>query len=194
VILLPIEAAWRLSGRAGSVSRVSVRALTTPESAVYERLGKDPRSLPPAEFEKWSCTPFVSSIAYELEKAVPSAEARVVRRVADSEGNILRRTSALMAFLALMALAGSVLTVTSALTTGVLERRAEVGLLKALGAGAPRVVGLFLAEAAIVVFSEGWSAPGPAPCSRGGSRFRSSARRSPSGPSPCRSRSPRRFS
>ncbi len=149
-ILVPIEVAGRLSGLEGRVSRVSVRALTTPESAVYERLGRDPRSLPPAEFEKWSCTPFVSSISWELEKAIPSAEARVVRRVADSEGNMLRRTSALMGFIALMAVLGSALTVTSALTTGVLERRAEIGLLKALGAGAPRVVGLFLAEAALV--------------------------------------------
>jgi putative ABC transport system permease protein len=134
----------------GRVSSISVRALTTPESAVYERLGADPRRLPPAEFEKWICTPFVSSISYELERAIPAAEARVIRRVADSEGNVLRRISALMGFIALMAVFGSALTVTSALTTSVLERGSEIGLLKALGAGAPRIVGLFLAEAALV--------------------------------------------
>jgi len=136
-VLVPIETAWRLSGLSGRVSRILLRALTTPESVVYERLGKNVRDLPPAEFERWSCTPFVSSIAYELEKAVPGAEARVIRRVADSEGAILRRTSALMALVAAMAAIASALTVTSALTTGVLERRSEIGLLKALGAGAP---------------------------------------------------------
>src|SRR5262245_4608464 len=68
-IFVPIETVWRLPGYAGRISSVAVRALTTPESAVYERLALDPRSLPPAEFEKWICTPFVSSIAYELEKA-----------------------------------------------------------------------------------------------------------------------------
>ncbi len=148
-ILLPIETAWRLSGLGGRVSRVFVRALTTPESAVYDRLGASPRELPPAEFERWTCTPFPSSIAYELERALPGSEARVIHRVADSEGSILRRISVLMAVIAILAAFGSALAVTSALSTSVLERRSEIGLLKAMGAGNPRVVGLFLAEAAL---------------------------------------------
>ena len=45
---------------------------------------------------------------------------------------------------------GSALTVTSALTTSVLERRSEIGLLKALGAGNSGVLSLFFAEAAIL--------------------------------------------
>ncbi len=147
-ILAPIESLWRLSGLTGRVSRILVRALTTPESAVYERLGKNPRSLSPAEFERWACTPFVTSIAHELERAIPGAEARPVWRVADTEGRLLRRVSGLMALIALLAALGSSLTVTSALATSVRERRSEIGLLKAMGAGGPRVVGLFVAEAA----------------------------------------------
>jgi putative ABC transport system permease protein len=147
-ILAPIETAWDLSGLRGRVSRISVRALTTPETAVYARLGASPRDLPPDEFERWTCTPFVSSIAYELNRALPAGETRVVRRVADTEGTVLRRISGLMTLIALLASLGTALTVTSALTTSVLERRSEIGLLKALGAGNPRIVGLFLAEAA----------------------------------------------
>jgi len=149
-ILLPIEAAWSLSGLEGRVSRVLVRALTTPESAVYQRLGTNPRQMPPEEFERWTCTPFPSSIAYELANSVPRSEARVIRRVADSEGAILGRISGLMAVIAIMAAIGSALAVTSALSTSVLERRSEIGLLKAMGAGTGRVVGLFLAEAALL--------------------------------------------
>ncbi len=148
-LLLPIEAVWSLSGLPDRISRVFVRALTTPESAVYERLGASPKDLPPEEFERWTCTPFPSSIAYELERAVPGSEARVIRRVADSEGTILRRISGLMAAIAVLAALGSALAVTSALSTSVLERRSEIGLLKAMGAGNPRVVALFLAEAAL---------------------------------------------
>jgi putative ABC transport system permease protein len=148
-LLLPIEAVWDLSGQPGRLSRVFVRALTTPESAVYERLGAGPKDLPPEEFERWTCTPFPSSIAYELERAVPGSEARVIRRVADSEGTILRRISGLMAAIAVLAAFGSALAVTSALSTSVLERRSEIGLLKAMGAGNPRVVALFLAEAVL---------------------------------------------
>jgi putative ABC transport system permease protein len=149
-ILVPLETAWRISGLAGKISRIPVSALTTPENAVYERLGKNPKEIPPAQFEKWSCTPFVSSIAYELGKAVPSSQVRVVRRIADSEGRILRRVSALMTLLALLAALGAALAVTSSLTAAVLERRLEFGLLKALGAGNVKVVGLLLSEAGIL--------------------------------------------
>ena len=150
MVLVPLEIAQEAAGLPGRASRVLVSALTTPESAVYERLGTDPRRLPPEEFERWTCTPFVSSVAYELERAWPGTEARVIRRVAGAEGAILSRASGLMAFIAAMAALGAALTVTSALTTGVLERRAEIGLLKALGASGANVVGLFLAEAALV--------------------------------------------
>ena len=54
------------------------------------------------------------------------------------------------AVIAVMAAVGSALAVTSALSTSVLERRSEIGLLKALGAGSARVVGIFLAEAALL--------------------------------------------
>ncbi len=148
-ILAPIEATWRLSGAEGRVSRILVRALTTPESAVYDRLGVTPKDLPAKEFERWTCTPFPSSIAYELERALPGSEARVIRRVAGTEGTVLRRISSLMTAIALLAALASALAVTSALTTSVLERRSEIGLLKAIGAGNPRVVGLFLSEAAL---------------------------------------------
>jgi len=147
-VLAPIETVWDLSGLNGRLSRILVSALTTPESEVYARLGANPKDLPPAEFERWSCTPFVSSVAYEIERTLPGSEARVIRRVADSEGQVLRRTSGLMALIAALAAFGAALTVTSALTTSVLERRSEIGLLKAMGAGNARVVGLFLSEAA----------------------------------------------
>jgi putative ABC transport system permease protein len=150
MVLAPLEAVQHAAGLEGRLSRVLVSALTTPESAVWERTGRNPRDLPPAEFEKWTCTPFVSSIAYEIERAWPGAEARVIRRVAAAEGAVLSRASGLMLLIALMAALGAALTVTSALTTGVLERRIEIGLLKAMGAGTGAVVGLFLAEAALV--------------------------------------------
>ena len=150
MLVAPLGTAQRVAGLDGKLSRVLVSALTTPESAVYERLATNPRALSPAEFEKWTCTPFVSSIAYEMEQAWPGVEARVVRRVADAEGAILKRSSGLMALVALMAAFAASLTVAGALTTGVLERREEIGLLKSLGAPGLMVGGLFLAEALLV--------------------------------------------
>ena len=121
-ILAPLETVARISGLEDKLSRILVSALTTPEDAVFERLGTNPRDLSPEQFEKWTCTPFVSSIAYEIERALPGSEARVIRRVADSEGAILRRTSGLMSLVAAMAAFGAALTVTSALTTSVPKR------------------------------------------------------------------------
>ncbi|HEV8201574.1 MAG TPA: ABC transporter permease [Candidatus Polarisedimenticolia bacterium] len=148
MVLAPLEAVQQAAGLEGRLSRVLVSALTTPESAVYERKALDPRALSPKEFESWSCTPFVSSIAYEIEESWPGAEARVVRRVADAEGAVLGRASGLMILVAIMGVFGAALTVASALTAGILERRVEIGLLKSLGARDATVIGLFLAEAA----------------------------------------------
>lgn len=150
MVLVPLETAQRLAGLNGKVDGVLVSALTTPENAVYERLGKNARSLPPAEFEKWICTPFVSSIAYEIGNALPGSEAVPIRRVADSEGKIMGKIGGLMLMMAIIATVGAAITVTSALMTGVVERRAEIGLFKALGAEQRQVVGLFLGEAAIL--------------------------------------------
>ncbi|HYV20469.1 MAG TPA: FtsX-like permease family protein [Verrucomicrobiae bacterium] len=155
MLLAPLEAVQETTALRGKLSRVLVSALTTPESAVYERKALDPRALSPKEFESWSCTPFVSSIAYEIEESWPGAEARVVRRVADAEGAVLRRASGLMILVAIMGVFGAALTVASALTAGILERRVEIGLLKSLGARDATVIGLFLAEAATLALVGG---------------------------------------
>lgn len=155
MVIAPLEAVQRSARLDGKLSRVLVSALTTPESAVYERKALDPRALSPKEFESWSCTPFVSSIAYEIEEAWPGAEARVVRRVADAEGAVLGRASGLMILVAVMGVFGAALTVASALTAGILERRVEIGLLKSLGARDATVIGLFLAEASLLALVGG---------------------------------------
>lgn len=149
-IFVPLELAQKLSGLEGSIGQIRVSALTTPETKAYERLGKTPRELPPAEFEKWMCTPFVSSISYQLEENIANSEAHPIRRIAQSEGKILDKMELLMIVVSIIALGAAALTVTSTMMTIVLERRQEIGLLKALGSGNQGVIGLFLTEALIV--------------------------------------------
>jgi putative ABC transport system permease protein len=145
-----LKTAQALADRGGKIKRVLVSALTTPESKVYERLGKNPRELPPAEFERWMCTPFASSIAFQLGEVFPAAEVKPVRRIVESEGRILSKMTLMMALIAALALVASALAVMSTMTTTVLERRAEIGLMKAIGAGNGTVVGLFLTEAFLI--------------------------------------------
>ena len=45
----------------------------------------------PDELERWSCTPYVSSIAYSIKQVLPGSDVRVIRRVAEGEGRILTR-------------------------------------------------------------------------------------------------------
>jgi len=53
------------------------------------------------------------------------------------------------------ALVAAALVIGSTSATTVLERRREIGLMKALGAGRRRILGLFVAEQAVVALSGG---------------------------------------
>ena len=143
-VLAPLAAVQRLAGLEGKVRRVELSALTKPEDAFAR---SDVTRLSPAEFDRWYCTPYVSSIAYQIQEAIPGAEARPVYQVAETEGKILGRVSSLMALLAVAALVAAALAVASMMMATVLERRAEIGLFKSLGATDARVASIFLLEA-----------------------------------------------
>lgn len=145
-----LDIVQELTHRQGQVERILVSALTTPEDKVYERLGRSPRELSPEEFESWYCTPFVSSIAFQLSEIFPTAEVKPIRRVAESEGRILNKVTLMMMIIVALALMAAALAVMSTMMTMVLERRSEIGLLKAIGSGNSPVVRLFLAEALII--------------------------------------------
>ena len=55
-----------------------------------------------------------------------------------------------MGLIAVLAFAAAVLAVMSTMMTTVLERRTEIGLMKAIGSGNGKIVRLFLAEALII--------------------------------------------
>jgi putative ABC transport system permease protein len=69
-----------------------------------------------------------------------------VLQVAESEGVILRKTQLLMLLLTLLSLACASLTISSLVTAGVMERSAEIGLLKAIGATGADIFLLLQAE------------------------------------------------
>jgi len=75
--------------------------------------------------------------------------------VAQSEGTVLARIKGLMLLITLAALFASTLAVSSAMATAIFERRAEVGLMKALGAGKITIAVLFFFEAALLALIAG---------------------------------------
>lgn len=146
-LLAPLDAVQKLAGLEGKVRRVEVSALIKPEDDFAR---SDVTKLSPAEFDRWYCTPYASAIAYQIQEAIPGAEAKPVYRVAETEGNILTRVGFLMALLAVAALVAAALAVASMMLATVLERRAEIGLFKSLGASDARVAAVFLLEASAV--------------------------------------------
>ncbi len=151
-IIAPLAVAQRLLGKPGVVHRVYVSALTKPEDAFARR---NPRSLSPADYDRWYCSPYANSIAFQITEAIPGAHAEQIRQVAQNEGAVLGRITGLMLLLVIAALTASALAVSAAMATSIFERRNEIGLMKALGAGKLIIALLFLAEAAVLALLAG---------------------------------------
>ncbi len=109
----------------------------------------------PDEFERWSCSPYVSSIAYSIKQTLPGADVRVIRRVADGEGAILTRVRTLLWLVTFASLLAAALAVGASSAASVIERRTEIGLMKALGAGSGTVGFLLAAEQLLLAFVGG---------------------------------------
>jgi len=131
---------WEASG---AVPELYVSALSKPEDDFARR---DPKTMKPDELERWSCSPYVSSIAYSIKQALPGSDVRVIRRVADGEGKILTRVRTLLWLVTFASLLAAALAVGASSAASVIERRTEIGLMKALGAGSATVGWLLAAE------------------------------------------------
>jgi putative ABC transport system permease protein len=152
-VLLPLNAAQQVAGTPDAVRRVEVSARTKPEDAFAR---KDPDSLSPKMKEIWYCRPYANSIAYQIREAIPGARAEQVRRVEQSEGTVLARISGLMWLISAAALLAAGFAVSAAMATAILERQAEIGLMRSLGASKTTVAMLFYAEAGLLaVFAGG---------------------------------------
>jgi putative ABC transport system permease protein len=142
VFFTTLGAAQALAGKTGAVSRIEVSALTTPDNELSRRASVNPQSLSIKEWEQWYCTAYVSSICYQIDEALTGSISKPVRRVSESEGAILEKTTLLMALITALSLAGAALGISNLVTASVLERSAEIGLFKALGATESQVAGL----------------------------------------------------
>jgi len=153
-LIVPLSLAQKIAGLPGEVQRIYVSALTKPEDDFARR---DPKTMSPAMLERWSCTPYANSIAYQLSEAIPGAKAEQIRRISQSEGLLLTRISGLMWLIAIASLLAVIMAVSSALGTSMLERRREVGLMKSLGAGQSTIAWLYMAEGIVLAMLAGFA-------------------------------------
>lgn len=151
-ILLPLQDAQSFLKAPDAISRVEISARTKPEDAFAR---KDPDSLSPQDHEIWYCRPYANSIAYQIREAIPGAQAEQVRRVEQSEGNVLKRISGLMWLISAAALLAAGFAVSAAMATAILERRGEIGLMRSLGASKGAIAFLFYAETGLLAILAG---------------------------------------
>ncbi len=151
-VVAALGTAQELAEKPGQYRRLYVSALTKPEDAFAR---KDPKSMTPAEFDKWYCTPYISSIALQISEELKGTDVRVIRRVAEGEGTILTRVRTLLWLVTFAALLAAALAVGASAAASVIERRTEIGLMKALGANSGLVGVLLAAEQLLLAFVGG---------------------------------------
>jgi putative ABC transport system permease protein len=142
-IVAPLVLVQQLAGKPAGYRKLYISALTKPEDSFAKR---NPKTMSADEFERWSCSPYISSIAYSIEQALPGTDVRVIRRVAEGEGSILTHVRTLLWLVTFAALLAAALAVGASSAASVMERRSEIALMKAIGAGRGSVGFLLAAE------------------------------------------------
>jgi putative ABC transport system permease protein len=123
-VFVNLQVAQEMTGREGKVHTVQVSALCT------------------------GCP--VDTFAKEIEGEITYVEARTVKQLVSAEMSMLEKFQAMMLVATVVAMSASVLGVTTTMTTSVIERQKEIGLMKSVGAERRKISTLFLAESTVI--------------------------------------------
>jgi len=92
----------------------------------------------------------IASFIATLGQKVPGADVHGVKRLAEAEGKLYNRISGLLSTTVILVLFLTSLCVMAGMSNVAIERKNDVGLMKAIGGSVRRVVRLFLAEAILM--------------------------------------------
>lgn len=92
----------------------------------------------------------IAARANQLAAALPGLQVRPIRQVTEAEEQLLDRIRMLILLMVILILALTALCVLATMAALAMERRADVGLMKALGGSISRIVSLFLAEVGVL--------------------------------------------
>jgi putative ABC transport system permease protein len=123
-IIVNLDAAQHLASLPGKVSLIQVSVPGTPRQ-IRDYIGT-------------------------LAQNIPAADVHGLRQFTDAEAKIYTRVSGLLTATTALVLALTGLCVMAAMTNVAMERKNDVGLMKAIGGATRRVLRLFLAEAALL--------------------------------------------
>jgi putative ABC transport system permease protein len=128
-IVVNLHAAQRLASMPGKVSLIQVSVAGTPRE--------------------------IRDDIAALAQNIPAADVHGLRQFTDAEAKIYTRVSGLLTATTALVLALTGLCVMAAMTNVAMERKNDVGLMKAIGGATRRVLRLFLAEAALLGLAGG---------------------------------------
>jgi putative ABC transport system permease protein len=123
-VIVSLAVAQQLAGAPGKISLVAVNVPGTASQIEQSRL--------------------------RLAAALPQTEVRPVRQITEAQGDLASRLRFLVASMVILILLLTLLCVIATMAALAVERRRDVGLMRALGGSISRVVSLFLAEAALL--------------------------------------------
>lgn len=98
----------------------------------------------------------LSTYAEQITENVDAINARLVKRVTQSETTVLSKLQALVLLVTVIVLALTMICVATTMTAVVAERRKEIGLRKALGASDKSIIGEFMGEGLMLGFAGGF--------------------------------------
>jgi len=155
-VFAALPAAQALLGLSRGADRVQISALVEPGSNLRPDLrGLDPSEMTPEQYATWYCSPIMGAVITQIKEVLPNTDVRPIRQISQAEVDFLGKVGLLMTLLTVTALSGSALAVMTAMTASVMERRAEIGLMKAIGADDGHIVLIFLSEAALIGLAGG---------------------------------------
>jgi putative ABC transport system permease protein len=123
-VIVPLAVAQRLAALPGRVSLIEITAPGTPDA--------------------------INNYISDLQKILPDADVHGIRQFTEAEAKIYTRISGLLTATVAVVLILTTLCVMAAMTNVAMERKNDVGLMKAIGGATRRVLRLFLAEAAVL--------------------------------------------
>jgi putative ABC transport system permease protein len=123
--------------------------------SVVQRLTQRPNRLSLAQLGVPGTPREIEQYVSRLQQSLPEADVRPIRQFTEGEAKIYSRISSLLTATVVIVLLLTSLCVMAAMTNVAMERRTDVGLMKAIGGATRRVLRLFLAEAALLGFAGG---------------------------------------
>jgi putative ABC transport system permease protein len=128
-VFIKLEAAQRLANAPGRISLIKLSVPGTPQE--------------------------ITRYIADLQQKIPEGDVRGIRQFTEGEAKIYNRISGLLTATVAIVLLLTGLCVMAAMTNVAMERKTDVGLMKAIGGSMRSVLHLFLAEAALLGLAGG---------------------------------------